>query len=502
MITPRRALLSVAAKDGLVEFARSLAGRGIEIYSTGGTAKALRAASLKVIDVAKLSGMGAILGGRVKTLHPAVLGSILFDRARPAQARELATLGGKAIDMVVVNFYPFAQGVAEGRPADELVELIDVGGPTMVRSAAKNHRHVAVVTSPRDYPRVAEELAANDGALSLELCRDLAARAFEATARYDAQIATAIAPASILPVPPIATGGVALRYGENPHQAAVLYASGQIEQLNRAALSYNNVVDATMASRAVFEHAEPACVIVKHATLCAAAVASDASAAVRAAFAADEQSAYGAVVAVNVEPDAATLGMLMNKFIEVLVCPSYPQKMHAELASHRRMRVLRGPLGEDQPQDMRYLGGIALVQERDTRMLAAAELVTASDRAATAEETAQLLFAWKVAKHVKSNAIVLVKDGCTIGIGTGQTSRVFAASQALQRAGENGFDPAGAVAASDAFFPFADGLELLAKRGVVAAIQPGGSKRDMEVVACANKHGLALVHTGVRHFAH
>ena len=502
MITPKRALLSVANKDGLAAFAKQLVRQGIEIYSTGGTAKALRAASIKVVDVSKLSKIDSALGGRVKTLHPAVLGSILFDRRKPAQKKELAKLGGLPIDIVVVNFYPFGQGVKQGRTADELVELIDIGGPTMVRSAAKNHQHVAVLTSPDDYDKVAEELAANDGALSLDLRRDLAARAFELTSAYDAEIAKNIAPSCALPVPPVSIGGRMLGYGENPHQEAALYRGKDVVQLNESSLSFNNVVDAVIASRTAFEHCGPVCAIIKHATPCAVASSEAISEAVEAAFAADRESAYGSVLALNTEPDEATLSMLLKKFIEVLICPRYPESMHAELVLHKRTRLLVGPLGVGQAVDMRYLGGIALVQQRDVAMVKRGQLENVSRRQASEDEVSQLLFAWKVVKHVKSNAIVLVKGGQTIGIGTGQTSRVFAVRQALQRARDNGFDPKGAVAASDAFFPFADGLEVLAGNGVTAAIQPRGSKRDMEVVASADEAGMALLHTGMRHFSH
>ncbi len=527
-----RALISVYDKTGAVEFARQLAALGIEIVSTGGTAKLLREAGLAVRDVAELTGWPEMLGGRVKTLHPGVHGGILFRRSHPGDREQAAEHALVPIDLVVVNCYPFEATAAKpDLTAAELVENIDIGGPAMMRSAAKNFEGVAVVTDPADYPRVASELAAAR-ALSLETRLELARKAFACTARYDGAIATELerltvaAGAIHVGKPPELPERLhlalerrqALRYGENPHQLAALYifagsagSAGQpaeglasARQLQGKELSYNNLVDLDAAWALVQEFARPAAVIVKHSNPCGAAERQSLAEAYGKAYACDPVSAFGGVLAFNRVVDAATSAEIGKIFIECIVAPGYDAAARERFAAKKNLRLLEMPTPQAarEQRQLRCISGGVLVQQPDRYALAASELKCVTERAPTEDETEALLFAWKVAKHVKSNAIVFARAGQTLGVGAGQMSRVDAVKIAVMKASAAGGALAGSVVASDAFFPFADGLEEAARAGATAAIQPGGSVRDAEVIAAANKFGMAMVFTGVRHFRH
>lgn len=495
----RMALVSVADKTGLSDLAECLARNGIGILSTGGTAKALREGGFEVTDVSEVTGSKEAFGGRVKTLDPRLLGAVLFDRDSEVQQAELAELGSVPIDLVVVNFYDFAGAAREGKEMAELVESIDIGGPTMVRSAAKNHRHVAVATSPADYPELIGMLDGSGGHVDRELAASLAARAFAATAAYERTISGTVAEM----VGTEARGAIGLRYGENPHQAGSATVGGKgLRMVGGAPLSYNNLQDAAFASRAVAEHERPACAIVKHAIPCGVASADSIAEAYRKALSADPTSAYGGVVAGNGPLDEATLEEIKKTFFELLVFPEYDEGAELALAESKRLRSIEGLVGLGGGPDGRTLGELRLEEERDVRSVTKDELSVAGKRKPTDSETEELLFAWRVVKHVRSNAVVVCRGMMTLGIGAGQTSRVEAAEIAVMRAGAKGHDLKGSVAASDAFFPFADGIAPLASAGVTAVISPGGSKRDPEVVAAADEAGIAMVFTGVRHFSH
>ena len=506
------ALLSVANKDGIVDLASCLERNEIGILSTGGTAATLREAGIAVTDVAEVTGRRVAFGGRVKTLDQRLLGAILFDRDDESQQAELAEMGTVPIDMVVVNFYDFAKAASKGVPMSELVESVDIGGPTMVRSAAKNHRHVAVVVDPLDYPRLVKALDAGNGELSREELAALASKAFAVTTEYDAGIASVFAARADLGgeqelTPPSFPGHqgreLALRYGENPHQSAVARVQEPgIRQVGGAPLSYNNLQDAAFAWRAVVEHDRPTCAIVKHAVPCGVASAGSVRDAYERALAADPVSAYGGVVACNGKMDRQTLKSIRKSFYEVIVFPEYVEDVIEELRQAKRLRSIMGGLGTEDGMDGRTLGGLCLSQERDTRTVRAEDLKVVSKASLPTEMVEDLLFAWRVVKHVRSNAIVIARDGRTLGIGGGQTSRVEAAALAVSRAKAKGHDISGAVVASDAFFPFADGLEPLVEGKVAAVIQPGGSKRDKEVIEAADRAGIVMAFTGVRHFSH
>jgi len=522
-----RALLSVSDKTGLAELGRALARHGVELISTGGTAKALREAGLEVRDIADLTGFPEMMDGRVKTLHPKVHGGLLAVRDDPAHAAAMAEHGIGAIDLVVVNLYPFAETVAKGAERAEIIENIDIGGPSMVRSAAKNHHYVAIVTDPGDYGELIAALDGNGSMTSLELRKRLAAKAFAATAAYDSMIAQWFAFADqgerfpeTLPL--ILKRGPELRYGENPHQQAAFYAAasphgsgiGQARQLQGKALSYNNYNDADAALELVaeFRDSAPTCVIVKHANPCGVATAVTLREAYEAAFACDTVSAFGGIVAVNRPLDRPIAAAIAAIFTEVVVAPDADAAAKAVFAAKKNLRLL---LTGDLPDPARpgltakSISGGWLVQSRDGGRIGAGDLKVVTRRAPTERELADCLFAWTVAKHVKSNAIVYARDGATAGIGAGQMNRLesariaaWKARDAAEKAGWAEPRTIGSAVASDAFFPFADGLLAAVEAGATAVIQPGGSIRDEEVIAAADEVGLAMVFTGMRHFRH
>ncbi len=523
----RRALLSVSDKAGLAELGQALAARGVELVSTGGTAKALRDAGLAVRDVAELTGFPEMMDGRVKTLHPTVHGGLLAVRDNPEHTAAMAEHSIGAIDLVVVNLYPFEATVAKGADRDTIIENIDIGGPSMVRSAAKNHAFVAIVTDPKDYPALLAELDAKDGATGSDFRKLMAARAFAATAAYDAMISQWFAFADqqqLFPEMLAVTGRRVeeLRYGENPHQRAALYVPhgphskgiAQGQQMQGKALSYNNYADADAALElaAEFRGGMPVIVIVKHANPCGVAQAATLLEAWQAALACDSVSAFGGIVASNVALDGPTAEAICEIFTEVVVAPGADDAARAAFARKKNLRLL---LVGDLPDPRR--GGLAikpitgglLVQTRDNGAISEADLKVVTKRQPTSQELQDCLFAWTVARHVKSNAIVYAKQGVTAGIGAGQMNRRdssrIAAMKAAEAAEKYGWAAArthGSAVASDAFFPFADGLLTAAEAGATAVIQPGGSIRDDEVIVAADAAGLAMVFTGMRHFRH
>jgi phosphoribosylaminoimidazolecarboxamide formyltransferase/IMP cyclohydrolase len=530
-----QALLSVSDKQGVVEFARGLAQLGIALLSTGGTAKLLREAGLAVTDVSDYTGFPEMLDGRVKTLHPKVHGGILGRRDLPEHQATMAAHGIAPIDLVVVNLYPFRETVARpGVTLDEAIENIDIGGPAMVRAAAKNHGNaqggVGVVTDPADYASVLEEIRATGG-IAYATRFALAKKAFTHTARYDAAIANWLTaldahdqPGQFPAALQLAFDRVeVLRYGENPHQQAAFYREptapansiARYRQLQGKELSYNNIADADAAWECVKAFsAEPACVIVKHANPCGVAVAENSATAYRKAFKTDPTSAFGGIIAFNRAIDQATAEAVAGQFAEVIIAPAIDDGARAVFAAKQNLRVLEivggGGTADSATTtaatapsfDYKRVGGGLLVQTADDGVIAAADLKIVTKRAPSERELRDLLFAWRVAKYVKSNAIVYCLDGMTVGVGAGQMSRVDSARIAAIKAENNGLTVAGSVVASDAFFPFRDGLDVLAQAGATAVIQPGGSVRDAEVIAAADEHGVAMVFTGMRHFRH
>ncbi|MCW5574746.1 MAG: bifunctional phosphoribosylaminoimidazolecarboxamide formyltransferase/IMP cyclohydrolase [Burkholderiales bacterium] len=514
----KQALISVSDKAGVVEFARGLAGLGVSLLSTGGTAKLLRDAGLEVTEVADYTGFPEMLDGRVKTLHPKIHGGLLGRRDLPEHAAAMQKAGIAGIDMAVVNLYPFTQTVARaGCTLAEAIENIDIGGPAMVRSAAKNHEHVAVVTDPADYPGILKEMSG--GALGAETRFRLACKAFSHTAAYDGAISnylTALQPDGKRDPFPARLNlqfdrVQALRYGENPHQQAAFYrdlapASGGLaayRQLQGKELSYNNIADADAAWECVKTLDAPACVIVKHANPCGVAVAADVAAAYDKAFATDPTSAFGGIIAVNRALDAAAAQAISKQFVEVIIAPEVAPEALAVFAQKANIRVLEVPLAAGANRhDLKRIGGGLLVQTPDHMNVAPDQLKVVTRRKPTDAQLADLLFAWRVAKFVKSNAIVFCGDGATLGVGAGQMSRVDSARIASIKAENAGLKLAGSVVASDAFFPFRDGVDVVAAAGATAIIQPGGSLRDTEVIAAADEHGIAMVFTGYRHFRH
>ena len=511
-----RALLSVSDKTGLVDFARSLAGLGVELVSTGGTARAIADAGLAVTEVAALTGFPEMMDGRVKTLHPNVHGGILARRDLDDHLAAMAEHDIAAIDMVVVNLYPFEATVASGADWDTTIENIDIGGPAMIRSAAKNHAFVTVVVDTDDYAAVLAELAAKNGATSLALRRRLAAIAYARTGAYDTAIARWFEREEGEGFPRrIGFAGAleeTLRYGENPHQAAAFYTDGSARpgiatarQVQGKALSFNNLNDTDAAYELVAEFSDPAVAIIKHANPCGVAIAASLAEAHKKALACDPVSAFGGIVAVNRVLDRATAEAITEVFTEVVIAPGADDDALDVFAAKKNLRLL---LTDDLPDPsesgltVRSLAGGLLVQTRDNGCLSADDLKTVSQRAPSADELTDMLFAFRVAKHVKSNAIVYAKDGATVGIGAGQMSRVDSARIARRKADDAGLSIEGSVVASDAFFPFADGLLAAADGGATAAIQPGGSMRDDEVIAAADARGMAMVLTGMRHFRH
>jgi phosphoribosylaminoimidazolecarboxamide formyltransferase / IMP cyclohydrolase len=509
----RRALLSVSDKTGLVPLAQTLAAAGIELLSTGGTAKALREAGLQVIDLSAYTGFPEMLDGRVKTLHPKVHGGLLHLRGNPAHEAAIRAHGIQPIDLVVVNLYPFEQTVARPEATlHEAIENIDIGGPSMLRSAAKNHDSVTVVVDPADYAVVAEQIKAA-GNTTLELRRKLAAKVFARTAAYDGAIAAHLektfrpGPAPTLRIEaPLAQP---LRYGENPHQKAALYGAFQefFRQLHGKELSYNNILDLTAAANLIaeFQEAQPTLAILKHTNPCGVGQGANLREAWDKAFATDRQAPFGGIIAVNRPLDLPVAQAIAEIFSEVIVAPEFTPEALALLQQKKNLRllqVLKSPLSAP-PWDIRSVGaGSFLYQERDLKVTALADLKFVTRRQPTEAERAGMLFGWRVAKHVKSNAIVYVAADRTLGIGAGQMSRVDASRIAVWKAGEASLSLKGSVVCSDAFFPFADGLLAAADAGATAAIQPGGSVRDAEVIAAADERGMAMAFTGIRHFRH
>jgi len=515
----QRALISVSDKTNIVEFAQALAQRNIQLLSTGGTFKALQDAGLGVQEVSEYTGFPEMMDGRVKTLHPKVHGGILARRGQDDDV--LAEHNINTIDLVVVNLYPFEQTVANPDcTLADAIENIDIGGPTMVRAAAKNHAHVGIVTQPQDYDTVIAELDNNQGQLSAEFRFDLAVKAFEHTASYDAAIANYFGQQ-------VGNGSAnfprtlnlhfekvqELRYGENPHQASAFYREANPQeasiatatQLQGKALSYNNIADTDAALECVKQFQAPACVIVKHANPCGVAVAESIEAAYQKAFATDPESSFGGIIAVNRELDAATAtAITQQQFVEVIIAPSASQEAQQIVATKKNVRLLVcGKWGANQQAfDYKRVNGGLLVQDRDLGNIGLNDLKVVTKRAPSEQELQDLLFAWQVAKFVKSNAIVYAKDGQTIGVGAGQMSRVNSARIAVIKAEHAGLTVPGSAMASDAFFPFRDGIDNAAAAGIRSVIQPGGSIRDEEVIAAADENDIAMVFTGMRHFRH
>ena len=518
----KRALISVFDKSGLVEFAQALIRHGVEILSTGGTAKLLEENGIRVKEVSEHTGFPEMMEGRVKTLHPKIHGGLLGRRDKDAEV--MSEHGIDPIDLVVVNLYPFSSVVAD--PVCDLataIENIDIGGPTMLRAAAKNHAFVSVVVDTGDYARVTEEMHVNDGAIGDALRFDLALKVFEHTARYDGAIANYLGaredPEVVEKFPRTMNLQYSrtqlMRYGENPHQAAAFYREADIVEatiararlLQGKALSYNNLADADAALECVKVFNEgPACVIVKHANPCGVAIGSSLHAAYDRAFKTDPTSAFGGIIAFNAELDAALASDIVERqFVEVIIAPGVSDEAKTVLAGKPNVRVLEtGAWGDTSSPsfDFKRVGGGLLIQDRDQGVVGESDIKIVTDRAPSARELSDLLFAWRVAKFVKSNAIVYCKDGATVGVGAGQMSRVYSARIAAIKAADEGLTVPGSVMASDAFFPFRDGIDSAAEVGVEAVIQPGGSVRDEEVTAAANEHGLAMVFTGMRHFRH
>jgi len=514
----QRAILSVTDKTGLVDFARKLEDLGVELISTGGTARLLRDSGIKVQDISDLTGFPEMLDGRVKTLHPKVHGGILHRRENPAHRSAVAEHGIQPIDMVVVNLYAFEKTAARpGVPFEELVENIDIGGPSMIRSAAKNFQDVAVVTSPSDYSALAEEMTRTGGELSSSTKWRLAQKAFATTAAYDSAIASTLErvnanghfelrPAEGFP----ATLRMSfqkvtdLRYGENPHQKAAMYSDGSTSgvangrQLQGKELSYNNIVDLQAAWDLAQEFEEPVVAIIKHTNPCGTATGMTLLEAYKKALECDPVSAFGGVVGVNRVIDGAAAEQMAKLFLEVIAAPGFDEDAKAKFAAKKNLRLVEVVLS-DQKWTLQNVSGGMLVQDADVRPLSEADLKVVTKRAPTPGEKRALLFGWKVCKHVKSNAILYVRDGQTVGVGAGQMSRVDSCKIGAMKAQ---LPLKGTVAASDAFFPFPDGVEEIAKAGSTAIIQPGGSVRDQEVIEAADRHGMAMMFTGVRHFRH
>ncbi|WP_369608650.1 bifunctional phosphoribosylaminoimidazolecarboxamide formyltransferase/IMP cyclohydrolase [Snodgrassella alvi] len=524
MVGIKRALISVSDKTGVVDFARQLAQLGFELLSTGGTASLLAKENIAVTEVADHTGFPEMLDGRVKTLHPKIHGGILARRDNAKHMNQLAAQAIGTIDLVCVNLYPFAATVAkQDCTLEDAIENIDIGGPAMVRSAAKNWRDVAIVTDSNDYTAIIDEIRKQSG-LSEQTRFNLARKAFAHTAQYDGMIAnylTRIDDKNLSGIPDLQTFSQQynqswlkiqdLRYGENPHQQAAFYrdlqpAEGSLakyQQLQGKELSYNNIADADAAWEAVKSFTQPACVIVKHANPCGVAVASDTLTAYQLALATDTTSAFGGIIAFNREVDAATVEAVTGQFLEVLLAPAFTDEAKVIIAAKKNVRVLEIPLSAGANQfELKRVGGGLLVQTPDRHYIDAGDLKVVTVRVPSEQEIKDLLFVWNVAKYVKSNAIVFGKNGQTYGIGAGQMSRVDSTRIAARKAQDAGFELNGACAASDAFFPFRDGVDVIAAQGIKAIIQPGGSVRDEEVIAAANEHGIAMVVTGVRHFRH
>ena len=514
----QRAVLSVTDKSGIVEFARELSNLGVELISTGGTAKLLRDSGIAVKDISELTGFPEMLDGRVKTLHPKVHGGILHRRQDPAHRDAVAQHGIEPIDMVVVNLYAFEK--TAGRPGvqfDELIENIDIGGPSMIRSAAKNFQDVAVVTAPADYAAIAEEMKRSGGSLSAETKWRLAQKAFATTAAYDSAIASTLERVSANGHYELHSSEsfpqtlrfsfskvMDLRYGENPHQKAAMYSDGSgagvanARQLQGKELSYNNIVDLQAGWDVAQEFEETVCAIIKHTNPCGTATGATPAEAYKKALECDPVSAFGGVIGVNRTVDGAAAEEMAKLFLEVIAAPGFDEAARAKLAAKKNLRLVE-ITAKPQKWMLKNVSGGMLLQDADVRLLSDSDLKVVTKRSPTAEEKRALLFAWKVSKHVKSNAIVYARNGQTVGVGAGQMSRVDSCKIGAMKAV---LPLKGTVAASDAFFPFPDGIEEIAKVGATAIIQPGGSVRDQEVIEAADRLGLAMVFTGVRHFRH
>ncbi|MBB6283566.1 bifunctional phosphoribosylaminoimidazolecarboxamide formyltransferase/IMP cyclohydrolase [Geobacillus subterraneus] len=509
----KRALISVSNKEGIIPFAKQLAELGVEIISTGGTKRALEEAGVPVISISDVTGFPEILDGRVKTLHPAIHGGILAVRGDERHRAALAEHGIRPIDLVVVNLYPFQQTIAKPDVTlAEAIENIDIGGPTMVRAAAKNYADVAIVVDPADYRAVIEELKTN-GSIQVETRQKLAAKAFRHTAAYDAMIAEYLTNLTGEEYPESLTVTYtkkqSLRYGENPHQSAAFYAKplgaafsiAQAKQLHGKELSYNNINDANAAIHLIREFQEPAVAAIKHMNPCGVGVGATLLEAFMKAYEADPVSIFGGIIAVNREVDKETAERMHDIFLEIVIAPSFSDEALAILTQKKNIRLLTLDFAaaDVKEKTLVSVSGGLLVQDADTYTLEDAEWNVVTKREPTEEEREQLRFAWNVVKHVKSNAIVLAKNGMTVGVGAGQMNRVGAAKIAIEQAGEQA---AGAVLASDAFFPMDDTVEAAAKAGITAIIQPGGSIRDADSIRKADEYGIAMVFTGVRHFKH
>ncbi len=520
-----RALISVSDKSGLLELARALDAQGVELISTGGTSIMLRAAGLKVRDVADVTGFPEMMDGRVKTLHPMVHGGLLALRDDDEHLVAMAAHGIEPIDLLIVNLYPFEETVAKGADHATCIENIDIGGPAMIRAAAKNHKFVTVVTDPADYGPLLDQMRAHDGATTLAFRQKLALTAYARTAAYDTAVSTWLAGEIKEPTPRYRSfaGKLAqpLRYGENPHQAAAFYLDGSrrpgvatARQWQGKELSYNNINDTDAAFELVAEFAggAPACAIIKHANPCGVATAATLTEAYQRAYQCDQTSAFGGIVALNQVLDGATAEEIVKIFTEVVIAPDATEEAKAVFAGKKNLRLLTtGALPDAKAGGLAFkqVAGGFLVQDRDAGHVAPSDLKVVTRRAPSEAEMRDLMFAWTVAKHVKSNAIIYVRDGATVGVGAGQMSRVDSTRIAARKAqdmaealGLAGPLTKGSVVASDAFFPFADGLITAAEAGATAIIQPGGSMRDDEVIAAADERGLAMVFTGMRHFRH
>jgi len=514
----QRAILSVTDKTGLVEFARKLADMRVELISTGGTAKLLRESGIPVQDIAELTGFPEMLDGRVKTLHPKVHGGILHRRENPKHRSAIAEHGIQPIDMVVVNLYAFEKTAAKPDVRfEELIENVDIGGPSMIRSAAKNFQDVAVVTSPADYDVIAQEMAANNGEISVATKWRLAQKAFATTAAYDSAIASTLErissngrfdlhPGESFP-PTLRLSfqkTMDLRYGENPHQKAAMYSDGSAagvangRQLQGKELSYNNIVDLQAAWDLAQEFSEPVCAIIKHTNPCGTGTGKTLAEAYKKALECDPVSAFGGVIGVNRTVDGDVAEEMAKLFLEAIAAPSFDAASKAKFASKKNLRLVE-IVPAEQKWVLKNVSGGILLQDADLRTLEESDLKVVTKRAPTPEEKRALLFAWNVCKHVKSNAIVYARDGQTVGVGAGQMSRVDSCKIGAMKAQ---LPLRGTVAASDAFFPFPDGVEEIAKAGATAIIQPGGSVRDQDVIDAADRLGLAMIFTGVRHFRH
>ena len=516
MFKVRRALVSVSDKRDLIQFARGLADLGVEILSTGGTCRQLKEAGIEATEVSSKTGFPEIMDGRVKTLHPVIHGGLLGRRGTDEGV--MAEHGIEPIDLLAVNLYPFEETISRADATlEDAIENIDIGGPAMIRAASKNHDGVAVVVDPGDYDSVLEALKSGD--MSIEYRRGLAAKAYAHTASYDTAITHYLSGSlnqDVLGDRFLYSGGISekLRYGENPHQKAAFYrdqaaADGTLalaEQLQGKALSYNNIADTDAALECVKQFDVPACVIVKHANPCGVAVSDSISAAYDRAFQTDPTSAFGGIIAFNRPLDAATARSIIDRqFVEVIVAPEIDTDALPIVAEKKNVRLLRTGEWTDAASgsfDFKKVSGGLLVQTSDAGIVTEPDLKVVTEKAPDAGQIQDMLFAWKVAKFVKSNAIIFCKDGMTIGVGAGQMSRVYSTKIAAIKAGDEGLNVTGSVMASDAFFPFRDGIDSAAEHGISAIIQPGGSMRDDEVIAAANEHGLAMVFTGMRHFRH